>query len=228
MLLVDPNVVGPLLGISCGIGREAQQGGTTASDLAAILNMVLPRVEAACDTKSLALQQRADTFSLAGRGIGGRYQLRLTNGFIAPSSLAIANRKTGVIFAADDPTVDVDYERGLVYLPVYGNNGSSLQVQYGSGFPAIATELDDGTPIPESQQIFDVPQWLQTIAIAAVSEWLRSIPVTVKVSEGMSFRDVASQANRYIQTQIWQTYMRPRADVIYPDFSSIIVPVQPL
>lgn len=216
MLLVDPQKAAKAIAAACGIGREASGTG----DLAQPLDMIRPRVEGAMDVKTLAYGQFLDTFRTGGRGYDGLYALRLENGFIdVAAPLVVTNLTTGT--PVDPADVDTDAERGIVYVPTKYNLGT-LSVNYFSGFKAVATTDANGDAIPEPLQVMDTPMWLQTIAIGALNEWFRSIPLTPKVNDKLSLSALNGQANKYVQMQVWGRYMRPRAEVIWAYKSEVI------
>lgn len=213
MLLIDPITAAKALNVSCGIGRESA---TAADDLTIPLNIMLPRVEDALDVASLPRAQFTDTFQLCGRGYDGFHAMRLANGFIAMGDdTPLVVTETGGNTVVDPADVIVDDNYGIVRIPSYRRG--TYRVNYHAGFLPKATETTavPPAPIPVDKQILDVPVWLQTIAIHVLNEWMRSVPATVSVKEGMSFAAINTQSNRAMQHAIWGRYLRPRAEVVW-------------
>lgn len=216
MLLISPTTAAQALEVSCGVGREAA---TAADALITPLNLMLPRVEAALDTITLEKANFIDTFRLSGRGVDGRHRMRLSNAFVSPDGFSVTDRETQL--PVDPVNIDADYRYGVVSVP--SHFCGTFQVAYTSGFSPKATKDANGVDIPLEKQEFDLgveATWLQTIAIAALNEWFRSIPRTVKVPDNVAFRDINHQANRYLQNAIWGKFMRDRFDVTWPSLTT--------
>lgn len=206
MLLVDPLIAAQSLDVSCGVGREA----VSAMDaLIAPLTRILPRVEQALNVRSLVQATFLDTFDAHGRGYDGQHNLRLSNGFIDPGTVVV----TVAGEPLDATSYDLDAERGVVYLSALRYQGK-VTVQHTGGFTARTTD-SSGEAIPENRQVLEVPEWLQSIAILALNEWLRSAARAPTVKEGVSLRDLNLQSNRALQNAIWGYYMRPRAEMTW-------------
>ncbi|MEG1121279.1 MAG: hypothetical protein RSE62_03650 [Citrobacter sp.] len=190
MLLVDPSKVSQAISMSPSGGA----GNTDLNILKAVIESVRTRVEATMNVSTLKRVNCVDIFDV--KSDGAEVAFRLSNGFIKRDSVSVVG---------SDGSILIDHRLGIVRVANCATG--RYTISYASGF-----EVDTG------DIAIDVPDDIQGFIIPAVTLWLRTTVLTLKLPtmQGLSLEHLTAPLLRDIAARIYGSYDRPRATVEWP------------
>lgn len=182
-----------------GAAGCARPGDQPINQYITALGMVQSRVEGLMNVQTLELGTFTDTFTVID--CRQRKQLlRLTNALLpadTPCTVASAD-------GSDIGAIKVDRRYGIV---------TTAQLSEGDYTCTYTAGLDK-----DADGFFkDVPQWLTSIAINCIVIWFRLGMLSPKVPDSVSYAALIQATVRELSTRIYETYMRPRVDVLWPE-----------
>lgn len=155
------------------------------------------RVEGCLEVQALARLQNKDTFVVSG-AFQQRLTLRLANAFLSADPVRFVNEDE------EDLEIAISQVNRLHGLVTVTLDPGTYQIMYTSGFTA------------DSYKVFEkVPDWMKSIALAALLNWLRSMGL--KTSKDVSHSALSRSALRELHARVYERYQRQRAEVTYPD-----------
>lgn len=224
MLLMSPSDAAQAIGSKCGGCADADYASLTS-----ILNLLTPKVEAACNVYSLTRGEYTEAFEAACMPRGGhprseltaKLSLRLSNGFVLKDEdepVVITDPEGTVVDSTSypDTRIEIDYGRGMIHLDEWIRG--VYTVTYQSGFEP--TELPDPAPVdfdPDTRVLQDIPLWMKSIVVMYLDQWYRAVYLSTRASKEMSFIQVSEALRRMVHSAVYGTYQRPRMGCVWGD-----------
>lgn len=203
--LISPTRAALAINAKCG-------GSVSAEDTALleVLDMLLPRVEAAMNVASLTYGETTDTFTLEHQvpraDARKAVKLYLSNGYLTISEDAplVITDPNGVELETDEYSVNLRY--GYITIPTWLEG--DYTVSYYAGF--TASEADDEVDPPVLSYFENVPKWIEGVVVVLLTMWYRTMPKSLTLPENIAYRDLMHALYRELVTRIYQSYQRPR------------------
>jgi len=163
------------------------------------LGMVLSRVEGLMNVRTLVRGTYTDTFTVIDHRQTGQL-LRLSNALLPLPMVCTLSDDGG------NPIEGLKVDRHYGIVRTGRLRGGEFTCTYMSG---LAVDADGFFQ--------DVPNWLTSIAINCIVLWYRLGMLSPKVPEGVSYSALMRATVGELQTRVYETYMRPRVDVLWPE-----------
>jgi hypothetical protein len=211
---------------------NAKSGGKApAEDDPMLLSQIvglLPRIEDACNIRSLVRAQWRECFRLkytAARSDGEKIKLRLSNGFLDPEVDVIITDPEGTetIVAADDR----NDELGVAYLEscetgVYAVTDTSgfTPAEYVPTDPAL---VDPSSVDAEHPLLEGIPDWMKEACFAYLVQWFRTAILAPKQpKQPGAAADLTYAIKHEVFSRMYGRYLRPRIGVQWPYKTDIV------
>lgn len=177
-----------------------------------ILGLLLPRLEDLMAVASLTYGETTDTFEFFDDSTdispASNGRIRLSNGYVENSEV----HPVTILDPDGEAVTDffLNERDGVITLESWKKG--RYTVAYYAGLKTVENEAGWAEGDPE---FLDAPAWMQGVVVELFVMWNRTVPVSLKLPEQISYAELVHQADKELKRRVYQRYQRPR-DVDFP------------